>query len=77
MEIHRDQLSPRKKLGSKIKQLRLDLKLSQEQVAERADLHRTYIGSVERGERNVSLDNLVSIADALGVSLSKLLEEIN
>ena len=42
-------------------------------LAERASLHRTYAGSVERGERNISLDNIYTLADALGVPASQLL----
>ena len=49
---------PRKQLGNNIKKLRTSLRLSQEQLAEKANLHRTYVGAVERGERNVSLDNI-------------------
>lgn len=48
---------------------------SQESFADRVALHRTYIGSVERGERNVSLRNLLRIADALGKPLSNLLAQ--
>lgn len=67
---------PRKQLGNNIRELRTNLGLSQEQLAEKADLHRTYVGAVERGERNVSLDNILAIARALGVSASKLLEGV-
>lgn len=47
--------------------------LSQEALAHSADLHRTYVGSVERGERNVGLDNIYVLADALGVPARDLL----
>lgn len=49
--------------------------LSQEALAELANLHRTYVGSVERAERNVSIDNMERLALAVGVSLPKLLQE--
>ncbi len=67
---------PRKQLGNNIKQLRTSLGLSQEQLAEKAGLHRTYVGAVERGERNVSLDNIIAISRALGVSASTLLKDV-
>lgn len=66
----------RKKLGNNIKQLRLKLELSQEKLAEKADLHRTYVGAIERGERNISLDNILAIARALEISASELLEGV-
>ncbi len=50
-------------------------RLSQEGLAELANLHRTYVGSVERAERNVSIDNMERLAAALGVSLPSLLQE--
>lgn len=46
--------------------------ISQEQLAELAELHRTYVGAVERGERNVSLKNIVRLARALGSSAAEL-----
>lgn len=63
-------------LGNNIKLARLEKGLSQENLAELAGLHRTYIGSVERGERNVSLENIVAISKALSLSPTKLFEGI-
>lgn len=68
---------PKRVLGQAIKRRRLSLGLSQEKLAERADLHWTYIGGIERGERNVSLLNIVKIAKALKVTASHLLREIS
>jgi transcriptional regulator with XRE-family HTH domain len=63
-------------LGVQIRTLRTSLSLSQEQLAELSGLHRTYVGDVERGERNVSLLNIVKFARALGVSPSHLLKGV-
>jgi len=52
---------------------RLQLGISQEELADRCGLHRTYIGSVERGERNISVDNMETIAIALEHRLADLL----
>jgi transcriptional regulator with XRE-family HTH domain len=67
---------PRAQLGATIRKQRLALGLSQEQLAERADLHWTYIGGIERGERNVSLLNIVKIARALKITPSRLLLDV-
>ncbi|WP_418058468.1 helix-turn-helix domain-containing protein [Pimelobacter simplex] len=57
----------RRAFGERIRELRKPLGLSQEELGHRAGLDRTYIGSVERGERNISLDNIWALADTLGV----------
>jgi len=59
--------------GSRVRELREAEGVSQEVLAQRAGLHRTYVGSVERGERNVSLLNMQRLADALGCPLEALL----
>lgn len=60
-------------VGFAIRSERLKRGFSQEAFAELVNLHRTYIGSVERGERNVTVDNLNAIALALGIRLSDLI----
>jgi DNA-binding XRE family transcriptional regulator len=65
----------RKHFALNLKRLRMRCGLSQEALASEAGLHRTYIGSIERGERNVSIDNIERIAVALGVSPTSLLED--
>ncbi|MEG4634901.1 helix-turn-helix transcriptional regulator [Microcoleus sp. AR_TQ3_B6] len=62
--------------GEQVRKLRKSRGLSQEELAELAQLHRNYIGGIERGERNVAFLNIVRLAKALGVSLSELLEGI-
>ncbi len=62
-------------LASNVRRLRADQGLSQEGLADRAKLHRTYVGAVERGERNVSLSTLEAFANALSVSVPSLLTE--
>ena len=64
------------KFGEKIKELRHKNNISQEDLAEMTNLHRTYIGGIERGERNLSLENINKIAKALKISLSELFEGI-
>lgn len=62
-------------MGERIRLRRTKLGLSQEALADAAGLHRTYIGSVERGERNVSVGNLYALADALGLTVNELLSD--
>ena len=64
------------KFGERIRELRHKKNISQEDLAEMTNLHRTYIGGIERGERNLSLENIHKIAKALKISLSKLFEGI-
>ncbi|WP_090137914.1 helix-turn-helix domain-containing protein [Limnohabitans sp. DM1] len=67
------QVGAREVLALNIIRLRKDLGWSQEELAIKADLHRTFIAHVERQVRNISLDNVEKIADALGVSVGLLL----
>ena len=60
--------------GKRIRQLRTERNLSQEQLAELTGFHRTYIGMVERGERNISLSNIGVFAKTFGVSVSELFD---
>lgn len=61
-------------LCKNLKAIRQQRGISQEKLAELANLHRTYISSVERGQRNISIDNIERIANALGVSAETLLK---
>lgn len=61
--------------AKRIREIRILNGLSQEKLAELSDLHRTYISSVERGERNISIDNMERLAIALGVDLRELLTD--
>lgn len=63
-------------LGNNIRTQRNKLDLSQEALAEKSNLHRTYIGAVERGEKNISFKNLYKIAEALNVTVSDLTKKI-
>jgi len=67
---------PRIVFGRRIREIRSQRGLSQEKLAELADLHRNYVGGVERGERNVSLVNIVKLAHGLSVRPAKLIEPI-
>lgn len=65
-----------KRFGLTIKRLREREGISQEKLGEISDLHRTYIGMIERAERNITLKNIEKIAKALGTDISKIFEEL-
>lgn len=67
----------KKKFGMRVKILRKSKGISQEFLAERAQLDRTYIGGIERGERNVSLINIEKIAKALDIEIDELFKQIS
>lgn len=60
--------------GKRVRQLRKVKGFSQEELAYRADLHRTYIGMIERAEKNITLINIEKIANSLDVKINKLFE---
>lgn len=66
-----------KKFGERIKYLRLQIGLSQEQFALKIEMNRTYYASVEAGKRNVALKNIKKIAEGFGISLSELFQDID
>jgi transcriptional regulator with XRE-family HTH domain len=66
--------SARRIFAENLRKARLVKKLSQEDLAELSGLHRTYVGSVERAERNVSIDNMERLSAAVGVSLPDMLK---
>jgi transcriptional regulator with XRE-family HTH domain len=67
--------SARRIFAENLRKARLAKKLSQEDLAELSGLHRTYVGSVERAERNVSIENMERLSVAVSVSLPDLLKE--
>ncbi len=73
MKTAAQQLSARLTFANNLRRIRLEQGISQESLAELSDVHRTYVGSVERGERNVSIDNMERFANALKVQLKDML----
>jgi transcriptional regulator with XRE-family HTH domain len=77
MQISPPEDTARTHLAKNLKRFRLALGLSQEALAERAGLHRNYVGCIERNEKNVSLDSLERISKALGVPPEELISGDN
>jgi transcriptional regulator with XRE-family HTH domain len=73
MPANSNKQSARLRFATHLRATRLAQNLSQEELADICGLHRTYVGSVERGERNISIDNMERIAAALNVNLTELL----
>ena len=65
------------KFGAAIRARRENLGLSQERLAELSDMHRTYIGGIERGERNISLENTIKLCQALQIKPSALFKSLD
>lgn len=70
-------MSIAKELGKRIRFYRKELHLSQEELAELCDFHPTYIGQLERGEKNATLESVSKLSQGLGISLNTLLKEID
>lgn len=66
-----------RELGERLRAYRTQRGWSQEELAERSDLHTTYIGQLERGEKNATIESISKVAAALNISLSKLFENIS
>lgn len=66
-----------KRFGARIRELRKNEGYSQESFADECGLDRTYMGGIERGERNVALRNIEKIAEALGISIAELMRDID
>ena len=64
-----------KKVGERVRKLRKRKEISQEELAHRAGLHRTYIGMIERAEKNITFLNIEKIANALDVAIKEIFEE--
>jgi transcriptional regulator with XRE-family HTH domain len=67
---------PKRAFGTALRKFRLERGISQERLAELAGIHRTYVGDVERGTRNIAIENMVRLADALEIRLSRLIVEM-
>jgi transcriptional regulator with XRE-family HTH domain len=72
---NRKKTPERKVFGLNVRMRRYQIEMTQEELAERAELHPTYVGSVERGERNIALENIIALARALECSPKDLMPE--
>jgi transcriptional regulator with XRE-family HTH domain len=61
--------------GKQVRKIRLEQNLSQEELADKAGVHRTYIGMIERAEKNITLENIEKIAKALNCKIAELIEK--
>ena len=75
MSVNNTTQKARKLFSRNLKEIRKRRNLSQEELAALSGLHRTYVGSVERGERNISIDNMECLADALNIKIEELLSD--
>lgn len=64
------------RFGERVRELRTEANFSQEEFAEECGLDRTYMGGIERGERNLGLRNIEKIADALDITIAELMEDV-
>jgi transcriptional regulator with XRE-family HTH domain len=71
------EVSARVRLAQRLRMERAKRGISQEELADLAGLHRTYVGSVERSERNISVDNIELLSKALGMDIAELLAPFN
>lgn len=65
------------KFGNRVREERLKQELSQESFAEKVGVHRTYIGMIERAEKNITIENIEKIANALNINISELFRGIS
>lgn len=72
---NRKKTPERKAFGLKVRIRRYEIEMTQEKLAEKADPHPTYVGSVERGERNIALENIIALAKALSCSPKDLMPD--
>lgn len=64
-----------KHFGLKVRMLRFEIGMTQEELEEKAELHPTYVGSVERGKRNIALENIIALSKALSCSPKDFMPE--